>query len=234
MLPVAEALRTSDSQSSAQTLTTAVGTSAGDTLAIIYGSDAGTLAGMPDPTSTAGTPAFVVSADMGSGSGHIKAYLCAVTTGGSKDVTIPANGGNDVFGVVVRISATVTADVSGSNADAASTSSHVAPSLVTTGADRLLICAWTVAGVFSSFGASPYTLPGGMTDRGQPIASPFSALCAATEPITSAGATGTRTATFALSKPYCALSMAVAAAGGGSSTPPRRSGSRRMQSLLVR
>lgn len=213
-LTVAESLKTDDGRTTAQTLTTGAGTGAGDTLAIVYAVDSDTLAGMPDPTSTAGTLVPVVSADLGSGSGHIKSYLCPVGSGGAKDVVIPAYNGNDIFGVVVRIPATVSVDVSGNHVDLTSSTSHVAPSLVTTGVDRLYIAAWSTAGVFSGFGANPYSLPGSMTDRGQPIASPFAALCVATEPIAVAGATGTRTATFPLSKPHCALAFAVAAAGG--------------------
>lgn len=213
---VVEVLKTSDARSTAQTLTSS-GMTVGDTLVIFYGSDYYQLANMPDPTSTAGTLSSLGSVDVGTNIGHIKAYLCPVTTGGAQSVTIPAHIDCDIHGSVLRISSTVTQDGSaGTNFDAANTTaSHVASSVTTTATDRLLCVAWlaTVTGGFTGTDTA-YTVPGTMTKQSESDAPNFSAMMVAIEAIPSAGATGTRTATWQASRPYGALSIAV-----GSSAP---------------
>lgn len=83
---VREVIQTTDNQLSAQTLTTGAGTTAGDTLLVVYMTDNNTAS---DPTSTAGT-LTKIGTDVvdGNGNGILRAYTVSVATNGSKDVTM--------------------------------------------------------------------------------------------------------------------------------------------------
>lgn len=198
---------------------------AGDTLVIFYGSDYYTLANMPNVTSSAGTCNLVTSVDMGDNSGHMKAFLCSVGSSGTHTVTIPAHIDCDIHGIAMRVSGAVTADVYGSQFDPNNSSAtHTAPSVTTTGTDRLLACGWVTPSGPAITG-EPYTPQASMTKRGETDASPFSAMMVATEDIPSSGATGTRTATWVDLRRYGAITIALAGAGGGAAAtaiPPSR------------
>lgn len=213
---VVESLVTPNSRTATTVLTTHESTAVDDTLIIIYGSDYYTLANMPEPTSSAGALISCGSMDVGNNSVHAKVYTVNVETSGSKTVTFPAHIDCDIFGFVLRVPGPLTVDaVLTALTNPLTNTAHVAPSVVTTGPDRLLVCMWITTNT-GSVGSTPYTLPGGMTSRGQITASPFSASACATEGIPSEGATGTRTATFADLKISGALSIAFA---GPSDTP---------------
>jgi hypothetical protein len=96
--------------------------------------------------------------------------------------------------------------------------SHVAPSVVAPGTTDLLICAWSS---FSSAGA--YTVPGTMT-LGASSSGVLSTCANATQVLAAAGATGTRTATFAPSNKYSAISLVVHSALGTPSIDDFQSG----------
>lgn len=220
-LVVVEALKTINNQSAQEILSTSSGTASGDSLVIAYGADAGNLASMPDATSSAGALSSIRTADAGNGNGHIKTYMGSAATGGAKTITFPAFGGNDLFGVVLRIPGALTVDDSAANFDAAGSASQVAPSVTTIGTDRLLVCVWLTYSVFSGWSSEPYTLPGGMTAQAAPWASPFASVMVATEDIPAAGSTGTRTATFFQSKAYCSLTIALAGAAPAATKAPQ-------------
>lgn len=213
---VVEVLKTPDAVTTSQTLTSS-GMSVGDTLVIFYGSDYYQLSNMPDITTTAGTATLLGSVDIGTNLGHIKVYTCPVTVAGAQTVTIPNHIDCDIYGSVLRISSTVTQDGStGTNFDSSSTSaSHVASGVTTTASDRLLCIAWlaTLTGAIPA-GDTAYTAPGSMTKQSESDATNFSSMMVATEAIPTAGATGTRTATWQTARPFGAISIAV-----GSSAP---------------
>lgn len=152
---------------------------------------------MPDVTSTAGTPSLVTSADLGTNIGHMKLYTLIVDTPGAQTVTIPAHSGCDIHGIVTRLEGTWTVDASGSNVwnGVTTSSSHVAPSVTATGPNDLLVCTWMQNGG-GSWSGPQYVVPGSMTRQNETDSSPFSSSAMATEQLTSAGATGTRTATW--------------------------------------
>lgn len=207
---VVEALVTPNSRTSQAIVTTDASTAVDDTIIIIYGSDYYTLANLPDPTSSAGTLVPCGSVDAGNNSVHAKVFTVDVATPGAKTVTFPAHIDCDIFGFVLRVPGPLTVDaVLSVLVNLSVNTAHVAPSVTTTGTDRLLVCMWITTNT-GSVGATPYTLPVGMTSRGQITASPFSAAACATEEIGSAGATGTRTATFADLKLSAALSITFA------------------------
>ncbi|WP_157253193.1 hypothetical protein [Nonomuraea typhae] len=220
---VAEVLQTTNGRTTTEVLNTAAGTAVGDTLVIVYASDFFALATMPEATSSAGTLSAVRTIDIGTNLGHIKTYTCAVTSGGSHTVTIPAHSGCDIFGVVLRLSTAATVDAHDGQIDPTeSTTSHVAPSVTTTGADRLLVACWLGTNVNTGWSSPPYTAPGSMTDRAQPNSSPFSGLLVATQEIAAAGATGTRTATFFRDEAWGSISIALAGPATATALPPSR------------
>ncbi|MFI9558869.1 hypothetical protein [Nonomuraea endophytica] len=209
---VLETLKTSNGRTTSEVLTTDnAGTAAGHWLAIIYGSDYRELANMPDPTSSAGTPQHVYSLDIGTNIGHIKAYLLEITSNGAKTITIPTHIDSDIFGVVLRLDVAVTVDDVDGAIDATETqTAHVAPSLDTTGVDRLLVGIWLGTDVNTGWSSPPYQAPGSMVERAQPHTSPFAAMMVATEEVSAAGATGTRTATFFRQEKWGSISLALA------------------------
>ncbi|MFI7643738.1 hypothetical protein [Nonomuraea sp. NPDC049400] len=212
---VVEVLETPDGVFTTQVLNTSAATAAGDTLIIWYGSDFYTFASMPNATSSAGTCTLITSVSLGDNVGHQKVFICPVTSGGSKSVTIPAHTDCDIHGVVWRISSTVTADVSATQFDPNNTTDlHVAPSVTTTGADRLLSCCWLTPNG-PSWTGEVYAPPASMTKKGETDASPFSAMMAAVEGIATASATGTRTATWVAARKYSAITLALAGPDGG-------------------
>lgn len=233
-LTVAEVLETPESSSTSQVLSTAAGTAAGDTLVVLYGSDFYELADMPDVTSSAGTPTLIGWTDIGNNLGHIKAYTVAVASGGAKTVTIPAHIDCDITGVVLRISGTATLD--GSTASQIDTSNtvaaHVAASVTTSAADRLLVCCWLKTNAGSNWTGEQYAVQASMTKRAETAARPFCAMAVATEDIAAAGTTGTRTATWFEPKMYGAISFALAGSGGGAAAGVPLSRRPRMGALL--
>jgi hypothetical protein len=75
--------------------------------------------------------------------------------------------------------------------------------------------AWLVTSTGAiTAGDSSYTPQASMTKQSESDATNFSAMMVATEAIPTAGATGTRTASWPTARPYCAITIAV-----GSSTP---------------
>jgi hypothetical protein len=213
---VVEVLKTPDAVTTSQTLTSS-GMTVGDTLVIFYGSDYYQLSNMPDPTSTAGTLSLLGSVDIGTNVGHIKAYLCPVTTGGAQTVTFPNHIDCDIHGSVLRISSTVTLDGTlTTNLDTGNNFSvQTAAGVTTTASDRLLCIAWlaSLTGGIPA-GDSSYTPQASMTKQSESDANNFSSMMVATEAIPSAGATGTRTATWEAARPFGTISIAV-----GSSVP---------------
>lgn len=105
----------------------------------------------------------------------------------------------------VRLSAgllNATPHVGATNFDVTDTSSsHVAPSVDSPTAEALLLCAWAAPSPSQS-----YTLPGSMTASASSSDS-RTTMDSASEAISSAGATGTRTATFSASDDYVAGSV---------------------------
>lgn len=224
MPTIAEVLHTENNRTTDQTLTTAAGTAAGDTIVVVYGSDYYTLADMGEVTASSGTPDDVWHSgggdvDMHSDGGnlymHAKAYVWAVEDDGAVDVVIPAAINCDIHGVLLRFSGQVAVDAFAAGAWNGTTSTHdaVAPSVVASAAGEMLIAAWIMkSGDFPG----AYTIPGGMSRSADTDANPFSAMTVATESISSSGATGTRTATWpgtALTQ-WCSISLLVADVGG--------------------
>ncbi len=195
--------------------------SVGDTLYIVYGTDAFDLATMPEASSSAGVLDAGLVVDIGTNLGHLKTYTVVVTTPGVKTVTFPAHSGCDIHGHWVRYPESLAVDVSASNIVTTNTvSAHIAPTVDPTGVDRSLVCTWlTTAG--PAMAGDPYVVPVSMTKQQESIASPFSDMCTATEELVLDTPTGTRTATWLGNARYGAATVALVrlSAGGPADFP---------------
>lgn len=210
MPAVTEVQKTENSRTTTEVLTVD-GAVAGDTLIVLYGSDYYALATMPDATSTAGDLELIDTADMGDSSGHIKAYRCVVESTGEHTVTIPAHIDCDIHGHVLLIPGTMTVDDHDVLFTTSTVNPHDAPSVDAAADDRLLVCVWlTPTG--PAMDGDDYTVPGSMTEHAETQASPFSAMCTASEPV-DAGATGTRSATWIALGKYAAISLVLGTTG---------------------
>lgn len=121
------------------------------------------------------------------------------------------NPNSPLFGLIgrntpLRIS-TGTPHVGAAGADLTDTTAHVAPSVDSPTDDAMLLCAWAAPDP-----ANTYTLPGGMTAGGSTTDARTS-MDSAFEAISSAGATGTRTATFSASEDSVAASVLLHGTG---------------------
>jgi hypothetical protein len=204
---VLNAGETPDSVTTTQVLNTPA-CNVGDTLYIVYGTDAFDLATMPEATSDAGALTPVDVADIGTGSGHVKTYLVECTTPGVKAITYPAHSGCDIHGHWIRIGEPVAEDISNQNIVATdTTSAHVANGVDPAGTDRLLVCTWLVKNA-GAFVGEPYVTS--MTKRAETGAAPFSDMMTATEDLAVDTPTGTRTATWTQNARYAALTVALA------------------------
>ncbi len=86
--------------------------------------------------------------------------------------------------------------------------SHIAPSSNVVASTAILICSWANAGGSATAGSETYTPPAGMTQIGDNTDAFLMALIAR-EDRTITGATGTRTASSAINRPYNALSFII-------------------------
>jgi hypothetical protein len=143
---------------------------------------------------------------------HLKLWTRPVDISGTQTVTCN-NTHADAFHmpvlyVIKGISVGVQLSVDGAAASQGlATASHVCPSVTPAGADDLLLCG---AGE-SPVGSGGYTWPGGMTEETDVNAGAVSQASTASQLLTAAGPTGTRTATFIAARNYVSGTVAVRA-----------------------
>lgn len=185
---IREVLVIPNGSTTARTVTTSVGTLAGDTFVIIQGTDNNTVAG---PTCTAGTPVqHGTSETDGNGNGVLRVYTLDASAGGAQDVTFPAAGGFDIFGIVLVMSGTATPDGFAKTNFPSSATSFVTPSATVAGvADLLVVAGFGLANTTLDFAGS------GLTERAQNTALPFSFCAAGTAELSASGPSPTYTVT---------------------------------------
>ncbi len=193
---IKEVLQTSDGVTTTQTLSTTAGnTAAGDTLLVMYATDNNTA---PTPTSTAGTLTQIgTTITGGDATGLLQAYTVPVSSSGSKNVTIPAAGGFDVFGVVAIIGGSVEVEGFTKTSFVSSGTSFTTPAATVAGGKDLLV---TIA---INLQGKTFDLSGsGLSQQANPKALPFSATVLGTAALSASGTTPTYTfTTSAASKP---------------------------------
>lgn len=220
------------SNSVALGFTLAAGSAVGDLLMLIQTNNFYTLANLTTPTGTAAsTWTLQGSMDLGSNTFHAKVWTAPVTTGGAQTVTVNSTTSDEErYAGVWRFPSGTTFDVAAFVPSVQATStSHVAPAVTTTGTDDHLVCLFE-----SANGDTNYTaFTGSLTGYTERDIAGFVTARAAAEQLVAAGATGTRTATSANSRTYVALSVAVksSAVASGARVPRRRPA---LNGLIVR
>lgn len=189
----------------------------GDVLVVCHGSDYYAATGLVAPGGTAVTSwAEIALGDLGTNNSHLKAWVGVVTTAFGTVTVHPVNDEDQLVILLALQGADTTTPVdgagAGTNDTGAGTIDHVAPQVSPTTADALLVCAVQT----QLFKTTDYTAPPGMLERGE--VDNQSTLSVATQVLSSAGATGTRTfAADNINYAYVAVSLAVR--GPASATP---------------
>jgi hypothetical protein len=180
----------------------------GHTVLFICANDFYALANLLTPTGTAVTTwSLKHSLDGGTNDNHVKVWEGVITTAGGTVVSAWSTAAPDeerYAGLWVCSNATF--DGAASTDSDTSSTSHVAPSVtpISGQIDDLLIALFGTDGG----GTTTYSgMPGGMTAYTQRDAGAFSSFRAASEQLSSAAATGTRTATVSTAKNWFAVSV---------------------------
>lgn len=178
-------------------------------LICIHGTDFRTFVDMTTPTGTAGTWTEQILADHGNNQPHIKVWTRPVTVAGAQTVTTndPGGGTGSHQALYVLVGCNAADFIDGIAANIGdSTTAQVAPSVSPVTSDALLICA------AQSFNpdAAGYTAPPGMTENTDTLGA-FSNMATASQVLSSSGATGTKTFTFAINSNYATISAAFKA-----------------------
>lgn len=197
---------------------------AGDLLVFFHWNDYYALSNMPTPTvggSSTGVTAFVGGVgDAGSPNAHTKAYWYAVTSTGDVAVSVTETGSADeekALTIYVLSGADTIAPDRGASSGFSATSVSSLPlgSITAPDADDFLIAHLNSGG--GSSAGTPYTTPGSMTEMYDTAFGGVSYV-GATEQLSSAGATGTRTWTGTGNTSWSGVMVAVGAASGAAPT----------------
>jgi hypothetical protein len=186
-----------NSTSAATTVTTGAGTQVGDLLVALQQTAFRASSDLVTPTGTAGTWTAIVAADSATNTTvKVKAWQRFVTTPGGQTITFAPAGATNTNSVIALVltGANPTDPIDGTPAAAtgASGTAHAVGPITTLTPDALLIGGWGVYGT----NAGPYaSVPAGMTQQAQNNLSANNAQLVASQVLTAAGSTGTRTAT---------------------------------------
>lgn len=205
------------SNSAGITLTTDTAPQVGDTACLVQWNDYYAASNLQTPTGGL-TWTLQVTADGGTNARHVKVWTAPITSAGAQTVTVNSSTTDEErYAALFILVGAVSYDAAGTFTDAAATStSHVAPSVTTTSTDGILICTWF------AFSAINYTMPGSMTGYTEYDVGGSCTYRGASEALSAAGGTGTRTATSSVSAVYSAHSFALKGAGGGATAIPGR------------
>lgn len=228
-------IREVGSNSTTTTATCAVTTSSAvavnDTLVCFQTQDYNVPAGTA-PNAVSGASAWTRRPTAGylapaAGQPSIEIWTCTVTSGGAKTVTINGTSGDFLTNTTFVLVGVVT--INGTSAGTltkASSTSSVAPSVTPINADDLLLTCYANLSFGSS--ATTYTPPSTSpvtTSRSSIVSGTNGAMLTTSQPLASAAATGTRTATNATAdQGWAAAQLTFAGAAAAAFPPPRRRG----------
>lgn len=212
-ISIVEVLHTSATNAS-MSLATGAGTQVGDWLLALHGAAWYEYSDLVAPTGTAGTwtaAPVTTPASGGSLTLHIKGWARQVTAAGAQTVNLNQVSNTFVFGWVLVLRGAAGFDVA-DGVYASVEGTHTAPSVTTTAANDLLICAALTRN------SGLHSAPSGMTLQGTELQGTSGGSAAnmatATLALGSAGATGTKA--FVQASPtwsdYAAISVAILAA----------------------
>lgn len=206
--------------------TTGAGTLATDKLLLIQCNDYYTAANLLTPTGTAGSAwTLQATVDNGTNATHTKIWTSDVAGTGAQTVVTNSSTTDEERYAALFVLTGAASGIDGvsSTAAGASSTSHVAPSVTPTSgqSDDLLICVWVSTAAIVEDAAVDYTMPGSMTAYTERDVTIYITYRAASEALSSSGATGTRTATASSAHTFQTASVLVksAAGGGGGSLP---------------
>lgn len=201
------------------TITVSLGASMaiGDLLLIFHGNDFGTAAAMETPAGSQALSNLTTQAtsDMGTNGVHMRLWTAGITVAGAQNVTLTIGTSGADTGVSVLVLDGSTVDpanfldgvATAGNVSAASTSLAAAAVSPST-SNALLACG--VVGAAATAVARSYTPPTGMTEQVD-MQDPnlWIAITDATQALTAAGSTGTKTFTVSPAANFASVSVAV-------------------------
>lgn len=204
------------SNTAAISFTTGAGMITTDKLVLIQCNDFYTTANLTTPTGTAGTAwTLQTTVDGGTNNAHTKVWTSDVALAGARTVLVNSTTTDEERYAALFVLAGAASGIDGiaSTSNGSSSTSHVAPSVTPTSgqSDDLLICMWLA--FTNGAGTINYTVPGSMTAYTERDVDNYVTYRAASEALSSSGATGTRTATSSVTFPFQSVSVLVKAAG---------------------
>lgn len=198
----------------ANTVSTSSAVQVGDLLLVVYALDYGQLDQSQGPT-----PGGWISQGIATSAGaapYTRAWTSPVTTAGVQTVSVTQTDqytdSNLILIVLIGADLAHPLDVAAVNNGSAATA-HLANGVTTAAVDELVVWAWG-SGIVSGDSGS-YAMPAGVTLVRQLTSAPYSTLAVGTSVAATAGATGSKTATFtrgtspATATSYAALTLAI-------------------------
>jgi hypothetical protein len=217
------------SNSAALSFTTGAGMLTTDKLVLVQANDFYTTASMTTPTGTAGTSwTLQTTVDGGGNAVHTKVWTSDVAAAGAQTVVVNNTTTDEERYAALFVLTGAASGIDGvaSTASGTASTSHVAPSVTPTSgqSDDLLICLFC-SPVVAAFGTAPtYTMPGGMTAYTEQNVGTYITYRAASQILSSSGATGAKTATASASLTFQTTSFLVKSAAVPTVSPPPYSG----------
>lgn len=229
---VREVLSNSASGGGTVAVTTGAGTLSTDVLYTFWVDDFDTAAGMLQPSP--GTWVSEATGDKGSNLPHMKLFSRQVGgAGGATSVTVTDPGSaSEVYQITYVVAGVGTVDDGGaaSAINVGNSTTIACPSVTPVGTDDLLLCAY-----YSFPNVAVWTVPPGMTNQITEGAAGFGSLASARQVLSSAGATGTRTATANATQSHLiGISIAIGGTGGAAATSTPMINKRAIRNLVAR
>lgn len=194
------------------TLNTGAGTQVNDVLVVFHGNNYNIASNMLAPTGTAGTWTQRALGDNGTNTVHIKIWTRKVTVGGAQTVTLsPTIDGEELtvhLFVVMGADPDNPVDAAAGNNGASSTS-HTAPAINPSTPNALLLCGAQSGSVVD------YTPPNEMVEETEVDITSFITGATASQSLSAAGDTATRTFTASQSSVFATATIAIRATSGG-------------------
>lgn len=207
------------------TFTTGAGMLTTDKLLLIHANDFYTTANLTTPTGTAGTSwTLQHTVNGGTDMGHAKIWTSDVALSGARTVIVNSTTTDEERYAALFVLSGTAAGIDGvaSTSNGASSTSIVAPTVtpISGQSDDLLICFFG-PGFHAGSGVVNLTMPGGSMTAYTERDIGFCTGRSGSEPLVSAAATGTRTATSSTARTYLSLSVLVKSSAVAGAAPAR-------------
>lgn len=204
------------SNSAAISFTTGSGLLTTDKLVLVHCNDYYLATNLQTPTGTAGSSwTLQATVDNGINKTHTKVWTSDVAGTGARTVVVNSLTTDEERYAALFVLTGAASGVDGisSTTAGASSTAHVAPSVTPTSgqSDDLLICVWVSRATDTEDATINYTMPGSMTAYTERDVDIYVTYRAASELLSSSGATGTRTATASTAFTFQTVSVLVKA-----------------------